>query len=299
MYTVLAVALAVIGSACNAWAAVLQHHVVDATVSNDVNDGSRRMSPRRILTLLRSPRWWFAISMVVLGAIFHIIGLALAPITLVQPIGVLGLVFALLIASRQRRSWPGGRVWAGAATTVVGIAAFVVVAADQVSHTDTLHRGDIVWVGLVLLLVATAFGVVGAKGPTWLRCLAWAAAASTVFGLASALLRTVTVLVRADTPWVSPIMMGLGASLAVCYTGGGWLAQQAYASGPPETVMACLTVVDPLVAVCFGIVVLREGVGITTAGGFAMAAAGLVAAAGAVVLARHHPDATKAYQPRS
>lgn len=295
MYTVLAVALAVVGSACNAWASVLQHHVVDSTVSNDPVDRSRRMSPRRMAKLLRSPRWWFAISMVVLGAVFHIIGLALAPITLVQPIGVLGLVFALLIASRHRRSWPGGRVWVGAGTTVVGIAAFVVVAADQVSHTEDLHRGDIVWVGLLLLLVAAGFGVVGAVGPTWLRCLAWAAAASTVFGLASALLRTVTVLIGADTPWVSPIMTGLGVALAVCYVAGGWLAQQAYASGPPETVMACLTVVDPLVAVGFGIVVLREGVGITTAGGTAMAAAGLVAAIGAVVLARHHPDATKAY----
>lgn len=298
MNTVIAVALAVVGSACNAWAAVLQHHVVDTTVSNDPLDTSRRMSPRRILSLLRSPRWWFAISMVVLGAVFHIIGLALAPITLVQPIGVLGLVFALLIASRRRRSWPGGRVWAGAVTTVLGIAVFVVIAADQVSHTDDLHRGDIVWVGSVLLLVAAAFGVVGATGPTWLRCLAWAAAASTVFGLASAMLRTVTVLLRADTAVLSPIMIGLGLALAFCYGTGGWLAQQAYASGPPETVMACLTVIDPLVAVGFGIVVLREGAGITAVGGLGMATAGLVAAAGAVALARHHPDATKAYQPR-
>src|SRR5699024_11167327 len=47
VYTVLAVTLAVIGSACNAWASVLQHHVVDTTVSNDLLDHSRKMSPRR------------------------------------------------------------------------------------------------------------------------------------------------------------------------------------------------------------------------------------------------------------
>jgi hypothetical protein len=73
---------------------------------------------------------------------------------------------------------------------------------------------------------------------------------------------------------------------------GGWLVQQAFTSGPPEVVVACLTVVDPIVAVLFGVVLLGEG-NATSAGHWAvLGAAALAASVGVAVLARHHPDAT-------
>jgi hypothetical protein len=71
---------------------------------------------------------------------------------------------------------------------------------------------------------------------------------------------------------------------------GSYFVQTAYASGPPDLVVAGLTVIDPLVAVCIGIVVLGEA---ATAPLWAIAAfliAGTIAIWGVISLARHHPQ---------
>lgn len=292
--TGLAIALALIGSVGNAYAVVLQQHAVDATVSADAGDGSRTVSLRRMLTLVRTPRWVAGIGLVLVAAAFHIGALALAPITIIQPVGVLAVLFAIVFASRQRRSWPGGRVWLGAALTVAGITGFVLVAAVQVTTSDEVPGRSALVAAGVLLVLSLGCACVGALGRSWAKCLGWAAACSIVFGLASALMRSATLAIRAHTPWLSPTMVGLAIGLVLCYASGGWLAQQAYASGPPEIVMSSLTVLDPLVAVCFGLAVLGEGSQITVLGGTGMTLAALLAGAGVVVLARHHPETTKA-----
>ncbi len=66
--------------------------------------------------------------------------------------------------------------------------------------------------------------------------------------------------------------------------------QQAFASGPPEVVVACLTVVDPIVAVVLGVALLGEGV--PDAPLPLMFGCAAAAAAGVAALARHHPDAS-------
>lgn len=293
--TAVAIALALIGSICNAYAVVLQQRAVDVTVSSDTTSSSRTVSLRHLLTLVRTPRWVAGIAMVLVAAAFHIAALVQAPITIVQPVGVLAVLFAIVFAARQRRSWPGGRVWLGAAFTIAGITGFVVVATAQVRTGHDIHGPAVLAAAGVLLVLTVACAALGAMGPHWLRCLGWAAACSIVFGLASALLRSATLLIASHTPWLSPTMIGLGVGLAVCYVSGGWLAQQAYASGPAEIVMSSLTVLDPLVAVAFGLAVLGEGTHITALGGTGMALAAALAGVGVVVLARHHPEATKAF----
>ena len=66
--------------------------------------------------------------------------------------------------------------------------------------------------------------------------------------------------------------------------------QAGYASGPPEIVIAGLTVIDPIVAVILGVVVLEEAAAAPLWVPVIMVAAGLVACLGVIVLARFHPD---------
>ena len=86
-------------------------------------------------------------------------------------------------------------------------------------------------------------------------------AGAAAFGLVSALVRAVSQAVvsgqigAARPPRCSPRWPASSAAVLV----GGWLVQQAFASGPPEVVIACLTVVDPIVAVLLGAVLLGEG----------------------------------------
>ncbi|MGD7705853.1 hypothetical protein [Microlunatus sp. Y2014] len=292
LLTAIAIVLALVGSAVNAYAVVLQQHAVDATVRGDTSDPSRTVSLRRMLTLVRTPGWVAGIGLVVVAAGLHIGALVLAPITVIQPVGILAVLFAIVFASRRRRRWPGRRVWLSAGVTVAGITGFVAVATASISNDGHVPDESVLIAAGVVFVLAGICCVVGIAGPTWLRCVGWAAGCATVFGLASALLRSLSLATRAGTAWLNPTMIGIGIGLVLCYTVGGWLAQQAYASGPPEIVMSCLTAIDPLVAVSFGLVVLGEGTGIGPLAVVGMIIGGAVAIAGTVVLARHHPEAT-------
>jgi hypothetical protein len=75
---------------------------------------------------------------------------------------------------------------------------------------------------------------------------------------------------------------------------GGWFVQNAYSSGPPDLVIAGLTVIDPLVAVSIGIVILGEAKSadfVTMLGWFVSA---VIAIIGVYLLSKVHPElATK------
>jgi hypothetical protein len=75
---------------------------------------------------------------------------------------------------------------------------------------------------------------------------------------------------------------------------GGWFVQNAYSSGPPDLVIAGLTVIDPLVAVSIGIVILGEArsANFLTILGWLVSA--VVAVIGVYLLSKVHPElATK------
>lgn len=292
MVIAVAICLAVLGSLSNAWASVLQHDAVDHELADATG---RTVSPKRMLHLLTTPRWLLGLTMIALGAAVHVAAIALAPITLVQPIGVLSILFAIVMTSRQNRAWPTGQVWLGASATVIGLGVFTVCAATGVAErpmemSPTVPGRDL-WVAVALLGALSAVcAVLGRSGPVWLRCVGWASACATLFGLASALMRTLTLMIRAQDRLLSWPTVPILVAMALCYVGGGWLAQQAYASGPAVVVLSCLTVLDPLVAVTFGLVVLGEGQFIVLGAGIAMGIFALVAAGGVLVLTRFHPE---------
>jgi CBS domain containing-hemolysin-like protein len=64
-------------------------------------------------------------------------------------------------------------------------------------------------------------------------------------------------------------------------------------------VVACLTVVDPIVAVLLGSLLLGEGADTPVATWFLLGGAAVAAAVGVLVLARLHPDAVAARAARS
>jgi hypothetical protein len=144
----------------------------------------------------------------------------------------------------------------------------------------------------VVAAVVLALTLLGFSRTGIARCVALAMAGATAFGLVSALVRAVSQSVVAGDvrlldPPVLVALTGVLAALGV----GGWLVQQAYHAGPPEIVIACLTVLDPVVAVLLGALVLSEGMATTASTGGLLLAATLCAAAGVVALAHHHPDA--------
>ena len=66
--------------------------------------------------------------------------------------------------------------------------------------------------------------------------------------------------------------------------------QTAYSSGPPDLVIAGLTVIDPIVAILIGLIVLNEAAGAPLWVYIAFGVVGAIAVWGVFQLARYHPQ---------
>src|SRR5699024_4512131 len=90
--------------------------------------------------------------------------------------------------------------------------------------------------------------------------------------------------------------MLLGA-VGLASAAGFWLVQTAYARGPAETVLAGLTVIDPIVAVIIGAAFFGEYTGLTAAATAGLLASAAVGAGGVWMLSRFHPTVLASRTP--
>src|SRR5438270_71912 len=110
-----------------------------------------------IVDLVRNRKWLAGIGAAVGSYLFQAIALATGPLSLVQPLVVSELLFAVPISARRHRSRLGPREWAGLLTVTAGLVVGI-VAADP-------HRGNPIqpfssWIwplvavaGIVLLVI--------------------------------------------------------------------------------------------------------------------------------------------------
>jgi drug/metabolite transporter (DMT)-like permease len=286
-----AIALAATAAFCFAGAAVLQHRAVSADAGSR-DDG---LSMNGLRAAARTPGWLLGLALAAGGTTLHAVALVLAPLSVVQPIGVLAVPIAVLISVVRTRKRPTGGVLVGVALSIAGVGAFVGLAAGT-SVSSPAPDSALLVAGLAVALVVGLLAAIGLARSGWVRCVTCATAGAVSFGLVSALMRAVSQTVTNSTAefWVAlldPAVLAALAGLAGALAVGGWLVQQAFASGPPEVVVACLTVVDPIVAVLLGVFLLGEGADSFIGTWLLLLASAAVATAGVVALASHHPDA--------
>ncbi|MFC5949915.1 hypothetical protein ACFQH9_16705 [Pseudonocardia lutea] len=270
--TALALLLAVAGATCFAAAAVLQHGAITGRVD--------------LRALLARPRWLAGAGLAAGGAGLHALALVLAPVSVVQPVGVLAVPLAVGLGLRSTR--PPARVVAGAALCVAGVALVVRTAAAATPDAPADLGRFLLVSGTAAAAAGLALAVLAVRTTARARCVAFAAAGAVAFGLVSALLRAVFLQFgTAD----AGTLLGATAALPAALHARGWSVQQGFAAGPPAVVVAALTVGDPLVATALGAALLGEAGGLGAAGVGLLLGAGAVAAAGVALLARHHPDA--------
>ncbi|MEV1121444.1 glycosyltransferase [Actinosynnema sp. NPDC049800] len=265
--TWLAVLLAVLGAVFFAFAARLQHDAVRAS-------GGAAL---RVLDLLRRPRWLLGLVLLVLGAGVHAAALGMAPLSVVQPVGVVAIGITAVLDGR-RRELPA------VAWTTFGVGAFVLLAAGSATSTAVVPEAEVKAALLALGLIAVP-GLVGVLSTRpAVRALGFGAAGGVAYGFVSVLMRSVSQDVQqGGLAWSTALSAaGIAAALVV----GGWFIQHAYASGPPHVAVACLTVVDPLVAVGIGAGLLGEATRTSPLVGAAQVACAAIAVGGVVALAR-------------
>jgi drug/metabolite transporter (DMT)-like permease len=267
-----AIGLSLLSAIAYALAAVVQERL--AATSGAVGTTS---------SLLTSGRGWWAICLNSGGALLHAVALAYASLTVVQPLGALGLVMALPVGAALAGRRVRAREWRGAVATVAGLIGVLLAA-------NTGTPGRALTDGQTLLLLAITAAVLWALGkprpvgqfPGLLLALAGGAA----FAVASVL--TQTVLLRLSDGGAEalydPVLGITVVALGALSVGGLLLSQAAYKHGLGAQ-LAALTIVNPVVAAAVGIGLLGQGAGLSGPDiGTALFAAA-VAAVGVVLLA--------------
>ena len=260
--------------------AVTEHHV-----PKRIRIKALRFS--QIVDLLNRPRWLAGTSFMVLAALFQLSALALAPLIVVQPIGALALIITSLLNARIYKVKLDGKTLGSIAVILLGVASFVSLAATSAITTEMSDQKLLQVVGIMVLLLAVfAFAFAWSKGN--LGPLSYIVGAGVLYGFTASLAKVVILRVyQGDYNLLT--LFAVLALLAATFL-GGWFVQNAYASGPPDLVIAGLTVVDPAIAVGIGIVILGEAAQADVAQVSGFAIAGAIAMAGVLMLSRVHPQ---------
>ncbi|MFD4676983.1 glycosyltransferase [Lentzea sp. NPDC058450] len=253
--TPLAIVLAVVAACCFAAAVHLQHRTVRTTKASRV---------------VLDPRWLAGGALAATGAGLHVLALTLAPVTVVQPIGVLSLVVTAFVTGKARRA---------ALVVAAGTGAFVLLSVTNAPASAVTNLLPVDFAAAAAAIIGLACG----RG----RALVSASSAAVLFGLASTLVRAASVTGS----------IALAAQSAVLVLVGVLLVHQAYAAGSAATVIAATTVVDPMTAVLAGFVVLGEGTPPLIAAAQAVAGAFAIAGVLAVARTREEPPVASSRQP--
>ncbi|MGC9498494.1 DMT family transporter [Streptomyces sp. WG7] len=238
-------------------------------------------SPGAQYAPLRRPGWWAAVGLNGLGGLLHVVALALGPLSLVQPLGALTIVFALPMAALFVGRKAGATAWRGALMATVGLAGLLsLVGASDAQSLDTEQRigASVVTGGVVVALMIAGRAV--HRHPA-VRSILLATASGIAFGMSSVFTKTVAV----DwTGGVSAADLPSLAVIGVLATAGMLLSQASYRGAGLAAPLATLTVVNPVVAAAVGITMFGETFRYGTTGTALALSCGVVAAGGLILL---------------
>ncbi len=280
----LAIMLVIVGSFCYAQSASFQHRAVRRRVRR--NAEHRPLGFRALLQTVRSPRWLVGMGLLGTSAVLQVTALTMAPVTVVQPLGLLAFPWSIIIMARQHRQRIRRRVGLAVALTVLSTAAFTTVSALYAVPQSDLSAPRVIAGAVAVYLLTLAFGTLGARGPQHWRCLLWSSGGAMLYGLEAALVKSVVDYIR-EVDWRhTPLLWAILLALVIGSITAGWMVQQGLATGPSEVVVGATTITSPVIAVAYGIAVLGEGRLLTPGAGALMVLFAALAITGVVVLTR-------------
>lgn len=279
--------LALIGAVFLSLGAQFQHRGVVKVEALTADTLGKGLNGRQLALLLARPSWVLGTLMLGLAIVFQLSSLYFAPLIVVQPLGALALVITSILNSRINHVKLNHKSVVAIVMCVGGVFVFVGVAAfTAVSKPVTV--GQIVTILIVLAVVLTAAAITFALWRERIRALYYVIMAGVLYGFVATLAKVVlNRLQQGEFGWLTVVcVIALLAGTAL----GAYFVQNAYASGPPDLVIAGLTVVDPMVAVLIGVIVLGEASQAPLWATFVFIITGAVAVWGVFRLAANHPQ---------
>ncbi|WP_416519397.1 DMT family transporter [Streptomyces achromogenes] len=246
----LAAVFAVAGAASNAVGTAFQRKAASA---------STRGGLRLLAELVHRPIWMIGMAGVACAALFQSLALVNGPLALVQPLFILELPFALLVAAplMHRRLPRSG--WWGVGGCVAGLAVLLLAAAP---HGATDQAPLARWLPTLLLcagVMAALVGLAGPGRPPARRAALLAAASATGNALTAALLKSASG-TFADHGLVAFLRSWQTYGFALTGVAAVLLLENALQAGPLAAAQPALTIGDAVVSLTLGITLFGERV---------------------------------------
>ena len=282
----LAVALALVGAVALAFGAQWQNDAV----GEQQGKGSKlhgSLGLKQMLALVRRPRWLIGTGLLGLAVVFQISALSLAPLIVVQPLGAIALVVTSVLNARISKTKLNRATVIAIALCVSGVFGFVVTA-STIAQEYVLTDAQMWQVLAILAVILVTLITVAIRKAMTSKAIYFVAGAGILYGFVATLTKVVIQRIyQGQFEWVTflcLVVLGVAVSL------GGWFVQSAYSSGPPDLVIAGLTVIDPMVAVLIAGTILGEAHQASALTIVLFAVFGGTAIVGVLLLSQFHPQ---------
>lgn len=130
-----AIVIAALGTLFYALGLAKQHRSVEGQ--------SEGVGIRQFLGLLKNPGWLLGALGVGGSALCHLTALTLAPIQVVQPIGILAIIWSVLQEDHRRSQRSSKGLWAAVITCALALLVFIIAASSRASEPGPLIVGKV------------------------------------------------------------------------------------------------------------------------------------------------------------
>ncbi len=289
--------IALVGAVLIAIATQLQHSgVAKVGQTIEVTNAKQGLSMAQLRGILSRPMWLIGTVLFGIAILIQLTSLAFAPLTVVQPLGAVALVVTAVLNARLAKIKLDRASIRAIAFCIGGIAIFVTFAAlfaESLRVTEAQLATILIILVVVLIGLAVAFLLLRRRG---FPAVFYIIAAGILYAFVATLAKVVIDRVKTlsfdgfrlgEAEWLTVLCV---VGLIVAALLGGYFVQSAYSNGPPDLVVAGLTVIDPIVAITIGIVVLGEAASAPLWVIPVFLFAGALAVYGVFQLAKHHPQ---------
>ena len=275
----MAVLLALLAAAANAFATVLQRIGVEEAAPGHTG---RHLMAR----VLRRPVWFAGLALTTASFLLQALALSQGDLSTVQPVMVTELLFLLAILALWFRRSLGWREWLGALGTVVGLGLFLGMSAAGGGHARPDHLD---WFFLLVasggaVLLAT---VAAQRGPRAWRAACFGFAGGIAFALTAAFVKTAADLWPRGPLVVLVHWQAYGVAAAGLV--GLVLSQHALQAGPVAASQSALLIVNPLSSIVMGVWLFGDHLHDTGGLRFGLEALGLACMFASLFLLSHSP----------
>jgi drug/metabolite transporter (DMT)-like permease len=234
-----------------ALASVLQQWEAERQPANQA------LRPSLLARLATRPRWIAGLGFDVGGYVLQWLALSWGSLVVVQPLLVVGVLFALPIKALATPYRMHGWDWIGCILTTAGLVVFLWISQPTTGQTNV---GRLTWALLLgATIVVTAVLILAGRHstPRW-KAMAYGTAGGIIYGVCAALTKSCAHLLSLGianlfSSW-QPYVLAVGG------VAGMILAQSAFQAGPLDASLPTLSATDPVISVVIGVIAFNEAV---------------------------------------